>query len=68
MNEPCYCGNEPTQLSCIEHEKGKTGKTARDRDRERCALTPLVPLVDACFDRMELLKARGWYSFEPYWC
>jgi hypothetical protein len=24
-------------------------------------------LVDGCFERTELLKARGWYSFEPYW-
>jgi len=40
---------------------------APDLDRRRRALTPLVPLVDACFERAELLKARGWYSFEPYW-
>ena len=48
-------------------KKARPERPARDRDRERRALTPLVPLVDACFDRMELMKARGWYSFEPYW-
>jgi hypothetical protein len=36
-------------------------------DRQRRALTSLVRLVDGCFERAELLKARGWYSFEPYW-
>jgi len=40
---------------------------APDLDRQRRALTPLVPLVDACFERAELLKARDWHSFEPYW-
>lgn len=35
--------------------------------RRRRALTPLVPLVDECFNRGKLLKEKGWYSFEPYW-
>jgi hypothetical protein len=48
-------------------KKARPERPVRDRDRERRALTPLVPLVDACFERTELLKARGWYSFEPYW-
>ena len=48
-------------------KKARPESPARDLDRERRTRTPLVPLVDACFDRMELLKARGWYSFEPYW-
>lgn len=37
------------------------------RAREREALTPLVPLVDRFFERGDLMKARGWFSFEPYW-
>src|SRR5215470_7755920 len=47
--------------------KARAERPAPDLDRERRALTPLVPLVDAYFDRMEMLKAHGWYSFEPYW-
>jgi hypothetical protein len=45
----------------------QTGASALDLVRKRRALAPLVPLVDACFERGEALKQRGWYSFEPYW-
>jgi hypothetical protein len=38
-----------------------------DRARTRRALTPLIPLVDGYWERAEVLKARGWHSFEPYW-
>jgi len=45
----------------------QTGGSALDLVRKRRALNPLVPLVDAYFERGELLKKRGWYSFEPHW-
>jgi hypothetical protein len=47
--------------------KHRIGASTPDLVRKRRALTPLVPLVDACFERGEALKQRGWYSFEPYW-
>lgn len=56
-----------TGLARLTHEQTQTAGGALDPVRERRALTPLVPLVDACFERGEALKSRGWYSFEPYW-
>lgn len=44
-----------------------TDRLGQDRARTRRALAPLIPLVDGYWERAELLKARGWYSFEPYW-
>lgn len=38
-----------------------------DQARKRRVLTPLVSLVDGYFENGEVLKKRGWYSFEPYW-
>ena len=35
--------------------------------KRRRALTPLLPLFDDYWARAELLKAKGWSSFEPYW-
>jgi hypothetical protein len=46
--------------------KGR-GTERPDLARHRRALTPLIPLLEGCFERGELLKKRGWYSFEPYW-
>jgi hypothetical protein len=40
----------------------RTRGSAPDLVRKRRALTPLVPLVDAYFERGEWLKQRGWYS------
>src|SRR4029077_9836512 len=46
--------------------KGR-GAERPDLARRRRALTPLIPLLEGCFERGDVLKKHGWTSFEPYW-
>src|SRR5215813_13144350 len=67
QGEPLLCDIVRVGYWHLARNKPRLNIRAPDLDRQRRALTPLVPLVDACFERAELLKARDWHSFEPYW-